>query len=185
MYWFPPEEASRFQSGFDISTARLNMLGFDVFSSSQDSSLSKQEDSRYKFLELLKGPLYLAYEDKLLASEFVNILHALQVVQFCHWKKEKEFETSEDVIKRVILQRPVSEIERRKINCLKVELVKDVELADTLVGHVHTKRSFDSLRFSAMVCEWESYTVKLRKEMAMSLPYWTTQQSIFSVVDLE
>ncbi|GFQ03163.1 prolyl 3-hydroxylase 1 [Phtheirospermum japonicum] len=184
MYWFPPEEASRFQSGFDMRTARLNVLGFDVFSSSQDCYLSKQEDSCKNFLELLKGPLYLACGDKLIASEFVNILHALQVVQFYDWKKGKEFETGEDVI----IQRPVSEIERRKIDCLKVELVKDAELADTLVGHVRTsddERSFDSVRFSAMVCEWESYTVKLRKQMAMSLPYWTKHQSIFSVVDLE
>ncbi|KAK6160339.1 hypothetical protein DH2020_003720 [Rehmannia glutinosa] len=184
MYWFPPEEASRFQSGFDICTARLHVLGFDIFPSCEDCYLSRQ-DSCHNFLKLLKEPLYLACGDKLLAWEFVNILHALQVMQFYRWKELEIEETAQlkgcCINVNVI---PLSELHRQKIDQLKVVLLKDLQLAVTLLGHTSNKKreSFDDeLRFSALVCEWESYTLKLRKEMAMSLPYWTAHQSIFSL----
>ncbi|KAI3467953.1 hypothetical protein Pfo_024616 [Paulownia fortunei] len=185
MYWFPPEEASRFQSGFDICSARLHVLGFDISSSDEECYLSTQ-DSSYNFLKLLREPLYLACGDKLLAWEFVNILHALQVVQFYCWKAS-ELETAElkgPSINVILL----SELQRQKINGLKVVLLKDLQLADTLPGHTTGKslhRSFDRFRFSAVLCEWEAYTFKLQKEMVMSFPYWKTHQSIFSIVNLD
>ncbi|KAI3467956.1 hypothetical protein Pfo_024619 [Paulownia fortunei] len=185
MYWFPPEEASRFQSGFDICSARLHVLGFDISSSDEECYLSTQ-DSSYNFLKLLREPLYLACGDKLLAWEFVNILHALQVVQFYYWKAS-ELETAElkgSSINVILL----SELQRQKINGLKVVLLKDLQLADTLLGHTTGKslhRSFDRFRFSAVLCEWEAYTFKLQKEMVMSFPYWKTHQSIFSIVNLD
>ncbi|KAL8490407.1 hypothetical protein ACS0TY_026056 [Phlomoides rotata] len=78
MYWFPPEEASRFQSGFNICFARLHVLGFDIYIPNKECHLSAR-DSSYNSLKLLEEPLYLACGDKLLAWEFANILHALQV----------------------------------------------------------------------------------------------------------
>ncbi|PIN04566.1 hypothetical protein CDL12_22899 [Handroanthus impetiginosus] len=67
-------------------------------------------------------------------------------------------------------------------------LLKDLQLADTLLGHISGKnlhRSFDSYIFSAAISEWEAYTFKLRKELVLSLPYWRTHESIFSVVNLD
>lgn len=78
MYWFPPEEASRFHSGFNICFARLHVLGFDIYIPNRKCHLSAT-DSSYNILKLLEEPLYLAWGDKLLTWEFVNILHALQV----------------------------------------------------------------------------------------------------------
>ncbi|KAL6561725.1 hypothetical protein OROMI_017326 [Orobanche minor] len=186
MYWFPPEEASRFESGFDICTARLDVLGFDILSSCEDCYLSGR-DLCCNILELLKGPLYLAFGDKLLGWKFANILHALQVVLFYHWKeKDLELETGEPkgpCCSSNVIKQTLSEVEQQRINWLKVVLLKDVHLANKLIGHTSSdKRSFNNFKFSALVCEWESYTIKLRKEMAMSLPYWTRHQSIFSLV---
>lgn len=78
MYWFHPEEAPRFQTGFDIRYARLHVLGFNIFPSGEECNLSTQ-DSSDNLLKLLKEPLYLAYGDELIELEFVNILHILQV----------------------------------------------------------------------------------------------------------
>lgn len=77
MYWFPPEEASRFQSGFDICSARLHVLGFDI--STTDEECLSASDSACNFLTLLKESLYLACGGELLTCQFLNILHVLQV----------------------------------------------------------------------------------------------------------
>lgn len=81
MYWFPPEEASRFQTGFNICSARLYLLGFEVyFSDNSDKECQlAARDSSFKILKLLEEPLCLTCGDELLSREFVNILHALQV----------------------------------------------------------------------------------------------------------
>ncbi|KAG8368590.1 hypothetical protein BUALT_Bualt15G0061300 [Buddleja alternifolia] len=80
MYWYPPEEASVFQSGFDIRCGRLHVFGFDIYSECCCSSSNN-------LLELLKEPLRLARGDELLPWKFVNIFHALQAVQFYYWMK--------------------------------------------------------------------------------------------------
>lgn len=82
MYWFPPEEASDFQSGFDIRCARLHVLGLDLYFSDEESSLSALDSSHY-LAELLKESLQLARGDELLVWKFVNILHAVQVPFLC------------------------------------------------------------------------------------------------------
>lgn len=80
MYWFPPEEASRFQTGFNICSARLYILGFGIcFSDNSDEECQLARDSCSKYLKLLEEPLYLTCGDELVTREFVNILHALQV----------------------------------------------------------------------------------------------------------
>ncbi|GER50052.1 2-oxoglutarate (2OG) and Fe(II)-dependent oxygenase superfamily protein [Striga asiatica] len=181
MYWFPPEEASKFQSGFDICTARLNVLGFDIFSSCEE-----EEDSCYSMLESLKMPLYLTCGDKSTAWEFVNILHALQVVQFYHWKGA-EFQLAPNGSSSCpnLVSRPLSEIDRLKMKRVKSVLIKDAQLSHMLfVGNkesLQVKKSFDGFVFSALVCEWESYTLRLREELARSLSYWATYGSIISV----
>lgn len=84
MYWFPPDQASNYQSGFDLRCARIYIVGYDLFCS-QDKSYSSADDSSDSFLELLNEPLQLAWRSHLLKKEFVNILHALQVffLQYC------------------------------------------------------------------------------------------------------
>ncbi|CAA0840006.1 2-oxoglutarate (2OG) and Fe(II)-dependent oxygenase superfamily protein [Striga hermonthica] len=192
MYWFPPEEASRFQSGFDTCTARLNVLGFDIFSSfeeQEEDCSSSRKDSCYSMLESLKMPLYLTCGDKSTAWEFVNILHALQVVQFYDWKgAEFQLEAGEPNGSSSfpnVVSRPLSEIERLKMKRAKSVLIKDAQLSHMLfVGNnesLQVKKSFDRFVFSALVCEWESYTIRLREELARSLPYWATYGSIIFV----
>ncbi|KAL0341426.1 UNVERIFIED_CONTAM: hypothetical protein Sradi_4659400, partial [Sesamum radiatum] len=184
MYWFPPEEASRFQSGFDICSARLHVLGFDI-STTEECCLSAPV-SACNFLKLLKEPLYLACGGELLTCEFVNILHALQVVQFYYWKG-LQLEPAELKGPSINIL-PLSELQRQKISCLKALLLKDVQLAETLLGQTTGKssqRSFDRRAFSAVVSEWEAYTFRLLKEMVMSLPCWRAHQSIFTAFNLE
>ncbi|KAL7132244.1 hypothetical protein ABFS83_12G058700 [Erythranthe nasuta] len=179
MYWFPPEEASKFESGFDICSARLHVLGFNILPSGEEFQLSTQQNSS-NFLTLLEEPLYLARGDELLEREFVNVLHALQVVQFYQWKTDDLKKASIDIV-------PLSESKRKKMNCMKVLLVKDLRLAESIFGDISgkcSKMTFDEFRFSDVVYEWEAYSFRLLEEMVMSLPHWRTHQSIFSVNNL-
>lgn len=68
MYWFPPDEASKFQSGFDIRCARLSILGLYLYSSEETYGAA------------VNSPLQLSWGDELFEMKFVNILHALQVL---------------------------------------------------------------------------------------------------------
>lgn len=79
MYWFPPDEALKLQSGFDIRCARLHMLGLDLYSSCK-RICHLEVNSSYNLLELLMGSLQLAHGAELFDREFVNILHVLQVL---------------------------------------------------------------------------------------------------------
>lgn len=81
MYWFPPDEASSFLSGFDIRCGRLHVLGFNIYPFQEICHLSAL-DSSYNLLELLSGPLLLARESKMFETQFLNIMHALQVPSF-------------------------------------------------------------------------------------------------------
>lgn len=104
-----------------------------------------------------------------------------QVVQFHYWKAS-EFETAEHI--HIV---PLSEFQLEKIIRLRAVLLKDLQLAEILVGRINSQRRFDRLRysFSAVVCEWEAYTLKLRNELVMSLPYWRAHHSIFSAANLD
>lgn len=78
MYWFPPEQALNYQSGFDLRCARIYILGYDLYCS-REKSCSLAVDSSDNFSKLLTEPLQLARGDELFNKEFTNILHALQV----------------------------------------------------------------------------------------------------------
>ncbi|CAA3011773.1 Hypothetical predicted protein [Olea europaea subsp. europaea] len=184
MYWFPPEEASDFQSGYDIRCARLHVLGLDLYFSDEESSLSALDSSHY-LAELLKESLQLARGDELLVWKFVNILHAVQVVQFCHWNASELKSTELKVSSTDVI--PLSKSQQLKINCQNVVLLKDPQLAKTFFGGVtggnNMQRSFDLdwFSFSAGVSKWDAYICKLQKEMLMSLPCWRRHQSIFQL----
>nr|GMD18091.1 uncharacterized protein LOC109160047 [Ipomoea batatas] len=179
MYWFPPDEASKFSSGFDIRCGRLHALGFELYSS-REISCGLPSDSSSNLLELLKEPLQLAQVDELSANKFANVTHALQVVLFYCWK----FLDLKTELKAVSVKvAPTSETQRAHINQLKCLFVKDPREAETLFGYqtsVNEKQyKFDWASFSAAVSEWEAYTCRLHKELLLSLPHWRTHQSIF------
>ncbi|KAK2980687.1 hypothetical protein RJ640_010098 [Escallonia rubra] len=79
MYWFPPDQALNYESGFDLRCARLHVLGYDLYPS-RDKSVLSAVDLSSSFLDLLSEPLQLARGDDLYGKEFANIMHALQVL---------------------------------------------------------------------------------------------------------
>ncbi|XP_059278662.1 uncharacterized protein LOC132032890 isoform X5 [Lycium ferocissimum] len=182
MYWFPPDEASSFLSGFDIRCGRLHVVGFDIYPFQETCDLSAS-DSSYNLLELLSEPLLLARESQLFETQFLNIMHALQqMVQFYLWKfsnlKTKVEETTPQVI-------PTSQKQKTEIDRLKSVFLKDIQLGERFFGHSRPIKDkvyeFDWVTFSAAVPEWECYVFKLQRELLLHLPHWRTNQSIFCV----
>ncbi|KAL4638020.1 hypothetical protein ACB092_03G121000 [Castanea dentata] len=156
MYWFSPGQSSYQQLGFDICWARLHVLGFD--------------------------PLQLARGNELFDQEFVNILHALQVVQYYCWKAST-LQTSKiqrDTGKVVEL----SQSQMEKINRLNPVFSKDNQLAETVLNCMTCKSRqhfLDWANFASSVSLWRDYASKLHEELVRSLPFWKTHQSIFGV----
>ncbi|XP_024193062.1 uncharacterized protein LOC112196826 isoform X2 [Rosa chinensis] len=173
MYWFSPEQASSHdQLGFDICCARLHVLGYDVVYSEDKISCSNISELQMEKLRLARG-------DELFDYEFVNILHALQVVQFYRWKasdlKSSKVEDSNKVV--LLLQS-----QREKSLCLKSLFLKDPHLAESVFSAESAKHSnWD--HFTVAVAMWEDYAHRLHKELVMCLPHWKTHQSIFHVFD--
>ncbi|XP_059655290.1 uncharacterized protein LOC132302439 isoform X2 [Cornus florida] len=182
MYWFPTNQESSYQSGFDIRFARLHSLGYDIYSS-EDKSCFSALDSSHDSSEILMEPLQLTREDELFDEEFINILHVLQVVQFYCWKASDLQKSEKGRKRRNVVQ--LSESQREKINSLRLTFLKDKQLAETIFSpmtdDMHRQHSFDWASFSAAVTAWEAYTTKLHKELVASLSYWRSHQSIFCV----
>ncbi|KAJ4961551.1 hypothetical protein NE237_021461 [Protea cynaroides] len=183
MYWFSPDQGSQCQSGFDIRLARAHVLGY-TFYSFHDQLL----DTSQNLSEWLMSPLRLAMEDELFYKEFVNSLHALQVLQFCCWKVSELRET--EVGRAITNVVPLSQSLQEKSSGWKLTL-GDHQLAETvfrsLSNYEDSKPAFGWADLHAAVFAWENYTCKLRKELLIRYPYWRTYQSIFFVplVDLE
>ncbi|XP_049405618.1 uncharacterized protein LOC125869101 isoform X2 [Solanum stenotomum] len=188
MYWFPPDEASSFLFGFDIRCGRLHVLGFDIYPFQDTFHLSESESS-YNLLELLTGPLLIARDSKMFEPQFLNIMHALQMVQFYLWRfsnlKTKVEGTSPNIT-------PTSQTQKTEIDRLKSVFLKDLQLVRRFFGHSKPMKDmeyeFDWDTFSAAVLEWECYVVKLQEELVLHLPHWKTNESIFCVTlggDLE
>ncbi|GAV59388.1 2OG-FeII_Oxy_4 domain-containing protein [Cephalotus follicularis] len=176
MYWFSQNQASDHQSGFDICCARIHVNGFDIYSS-QGKICSTE------LTELLLEPLQLAKGDELFEHKFVNILHALQAVQFYRWRA-----SGWDIFKaQVEPRRPIrlSQTEQGEISYLKSIFLKDQELAEAVFNTVKRDEglqlSIDWANFSAAVTALEDYSCKLGKELLNSLPHWRTHQSIYCV----
>uniref|UniRef100_A0A1J3DNI5 Uncharacterized protein n=1 Tax=Noccaea caerulescens TaxID=107243 RepID=A0A1J3DNI5_NOCCA len=169
MYWFCHQNR-----GFDICVARLHLLGFDVYSlQDKDRSLDASEQ--------LMGPLQLAKGGKLLTLRFTNILHALQVVQFYHWKSS-EHETSnveeDDTVKEV---EAMSQHQLETINALKSVFLPDESLVTTIFGYsCSNEDQKDSLNLMD-ISSWEEYTCMLLNELLSSLPQWKTYQTLHKV----
>ncbi|CAH2066077.1 unnamed protein product [Thlaspi arvense] len=178
MYWFCPHQEADEMIGFDICVARLRLLGFDVHSL-QDEGRSSSDAS-----EQLMGPLQIAKGGELLTREFTNILHALQVVQFYHWKAS-EVEISkveDDTVEEV---KAISQDQLETINALKSVFLPDLGLVSTVLGYSCSngdrKESLDLTDISPAILSWEEYTCKLLKMLLSSLPQWKTYQTIHKV----
>ncbi|XP_021821118.1 uncharacterized protein LOC110762745 isoform X2 [Prunus avium] len=176
MYWFSPDQASSDQQlGFDICWARLHVLGYDLLFHQDKSYCSNMS-------ELLMEPLRLTRGDELFEHEFINILHALQVVQFYCWKAP-DFKSAkvEETTSVVFL----SQSQRERFVCLKSLFAKDVRLVDSVFSNAtfveSARHSFNWVDFTIAIAMWEDYARKLHRELVMSLPHWRTQQSIFNV----
>uniref|UniRef100_A0A2P2JG64 Oxidoreductase n=1 Tax=Rhizophora mucronata TaxID=61149 RepID=A0A2P2JG64_RHIMU len=176
MYWFSPDLASHPESGFDICCARMHVLGLDIYSS-QEKILSAD------FTELLLESLQVTRGNELFDLDFVNILHALQVVQFYCWKAS-EFQNSQLQIGSVKVVQ-LSQSQRESISAVKSTFMKNHQLAERIFGCMtcdgNRQHSFDWNTFSAAVAAFEDYTHRLHKELLMSLPHWRTQQIIYNV----
>ncbi|KAL9861460.1 putative prolyl 3-hydroxylase [Arabidopsis thaliana] len=178
MYWFcPHQDGSNQNIGFDVCVARLHLLGFDVHS-------LQGEDHSTDASEQLMGPLQLAKGGKLLTRKFANILHALQVVQFYHWKAS-ELVTSNvenDTLEEV---KAMSHSQLETINALKSVFLLDENLVATTFGYSCSgedrKDSLDLTGIALAVTSWEEYSCKLLKELLSSLPQWKTYQTIHKV----
>ncbi|KAJ7942820.1 2-oxoglutarate (2OG) and Fe(II)-dependent oxygenase superfamily protein [Quillaja saponaria] len=120
---------------------------------------------------------------ELLDHEFVNILHALQVVHFYCWKASalQSFKVRVGTSKIVELSKSQAE----KVSDLKSLLLKDTELAETIFYSLTCRENelhcFDWTNFVAAIAAWEDYAWKLRKEIRSSLAYWRAHQSLYNV----
>ncbi|KAL0700895.1 hypothetical protein Bca4012_057017 [Brassica carinata] len=175
MYWFCPHQHP---NGFDICVARLHLLGFDVHSlQDNDRSLDASEQ--------LVGPIQIAKGGEFLTREFTNVLHALQVVQFYHWKAS-DLKTSKVEYDAVEEVKAMSQPQLKTINALNAVFLPDKGLVTTIFGYSCSNgEEKDSLTLtdisSAMITSWEEYTCKLLKELLSSLPQWKTYQTIHKV----
>ncbi|KAI4313653.1 hypothetical protein L6164_026612 [Bauhinia variegata] len=177
MYWFSHDQASDHQLGFDICWARLHVLGYDVYIS-QDSCC----DSDSNVLELHAKPVQLVRGNELLDKEFVNILHALQVVYFYCWKASF-LQTKEVSIDIKVAQ--LSDFQRERIRGLKSVLLNDHDLAVRVFCRQPSEENgctcFEWRGIVAAVAAWEDYASKLNKQIHLQLPYWRTHQSLYTV----
>ncbi|KAL8229893.1 hypothetical protein R6Q57_014793 [Mikania cordata] len=174
MYWFPPEESTTYHSGFDIRCARLHVIGCQLHST--NASLLEDVHSSSDFSDIILEPIRLVRGNDLFDYEFANILHLLQVVQFYHWKAPelKQSEVKMAHIKVV----PISTSQQDNIKLLKLQLLKDQHLVETIFPNKN-QGEHDWVSFFSMVNLWESYTSKLWRNMVASLPNWIANQSIF------
>ncbi|KAI3497972.1 hypothetical protein L1887_33635 [Cichorium endivia] len=173
MYWFPPEQSSTYETGFDIRYARLHVLGYQI------CCKDTRVNSSFDFSDILLGPLHLVRRNDLFEKEFSNILHLLQVVQFYHWKgpelKRLEFKMESLNVD------PVSILQCENIRVLKVEILKSEDLAESIFqrGICGENVGHDWVSFCGAVDLWEAYTKKLWHNLFLSLPKWIENQSIF------
>ncbi|KAH0919523.1 hypothetical protein HID58_027183, partial [Brassica napus] len=177
MYWFSPHQNANLNTGFDICVARLHLLGFGIHS-------LQEEDRSLDASEQLMGPIQLAKGGELLVRKFTNVLHALQVVQFCNWKAS-ELKTSKVGYDAVEEVKAISQPQLETINALNSVFLPDKGLVTTIFGCLcsngEEKGSLNLTDVSSAITSWEEYTCKLLKELLSSLPQWKTYQTIHRV----
>lgn len=105
------------------------------------------------------------------------------MVEFYCWKALDWLDCGIEVDTGKVIQ--LSESEKERISALKILVLKDHQLAESVLGGIscnkNRKDSFDWAKFTSAIAAWEDYTTKLHKELLHSLPFWTKQQIIYSV----
>lgn len=173
MYWFTQDQTSHEKEGFDIRWGRLHALGFSVYSQAMDNLSDLPE--------LLDEALQLTRGNQLFHLKFVNIMHALQVVQFHHWRASQPLTIEDEEQAGKVTQLSPSQLE----NIRSLESVfQNTQLSETVFSNITSNEKalhhFDWNSFSAAISEWEGYSGKLHKELINSFTQWITQQSICS-----
>ncbi|KAG6481863.1 uncharacterized protein LOC122015347 isoform X1 [Zingiber officinale] len=169
MYWFQKDG-----SGFDVRHARVSFLGYD-FSSTKEKS--RADNSLCDPLELLDGRLYLARGDEVLVKEFLNSLHALQVLQFCYWRAS-ELAKGREEGHRQGSARPA--ILKRTSN-LKLSLPHDDKLAVEVLGGPSCnciKLQFKWEDLVLGIAKWEEYVSQLHRNMLVCIPSWLSNHTL-------
>ncbi|XP_020573304.1 uncharacterized protein LOC110019807 isoform X2 [Phalaenopsis equestris] len=172
MYWF-----SDGTSGFDIRCARIQNLGFKF------CSLKHQEFSTSDMAgnpsELLNTPVRLARGDEIFGEEFVNSLHALQVVQFYHLKASELISSRR---KQVDGTESTESHLANKMNDTEVlVLLFDHQLAEKILGYMSSDEilSFSWVSLKLALTRWEEYMFSLYEELLMLIPHWVFHQTLF------
>ncbi|XP_074584378.1 uncharacterized protein LOC141840322 isoform X2 [Curcuma longa] len=168
------EDAKKDGSGFDVRHARVRFLGYD-FSSSKEKS--RADNSLCDPLELLDGRLYLARGDEVLVKEFLNSLHALQVLQFCYWRASELAKGREEVhldgsARPAILKRTSN---------LKLSLPHDDKLAVEILGGTSCnciKLQFKWEDLVLGITKWEEYASQLHRNMRACIPSWLSNHTL-------
>uniref|UniRef100_A0A2K1R523 Uncharacterized protein n=1 Tax=Populus trichocarpa TaxID=3694 RepID=A0A2K1R523_POPTR len=132
MYWCSSDLASHQQLGFDICFARMHVHGFDICSCRGKSLFS---DST----ELLMEPLQLVRGNELFKQEFVNILHALHVVQFHRWKASGLLNAQSEVETGDAVQS--SKSQQEMVSSLKSQFLKDHQLVKIIFSCTYCCRN--------------------------------------------
>ncbi|KAI3954457.1 hypothetical protein MKW92_012470 [Papaver armeniacum] len=186
MYWFPQDQASHdHQEGFDIRWARIHVLRYTLNVSDRKIN-NATSDSSFHLSELLMEPLRLGRENELFKNEFVNGLHALQVVQFYCWKAT-ELPAVNLISEKFRKFTEIScSLEDFKNDSLKVIFLGDQLHVQSVFGSQSSdekiQSSFNWTHFSSAIAAWEDYSHQLHRELITSLPHWRTNQSIFAIV---
>ncbi|XXG40857.1 hypothetical protein AAC387_Pa01g1469 [Persea americana] len=184
MYWFSADSASPHESGFDIRWARVHTLGYSFYAS---DDMPHTSDSSSDPLELLMGPLQLARDGEIFEKEFADSLHALQVVQFYHWKTS-ELQGTE--WSRVISKKNMRLSHPLPDNKNALVFSGDHHLVDEVLVHVvsscnQIRPPFKWNDFAAAMPMWEDYILGLQRELMTSMPYWTTHQALYTVTFID
>ncbi|KAI3948399.1 hypothetical protein MKX01_011001 [Papaver californicum] len=180
MYWFSQDQASHdHQEGFDIRWARIHVRHY-TFNASDCKINDVTSDSSFHLSELLMKPLRLGRGNELFKKEFVNGLHALQVVQFYCWK------ATELPAVNIMSEELSCSLEDFKNDGLKVMFLGDQQHVQSVFGSESSDEKMQSslnwAHFSSVVAAWEDYSRQLHKELITSLPHWRMNQSIFAIV---
>ncbi|WJX46950.1 procollagen-proline 3-dioxygenase [Trifolium repens] len=177
MYWFSQDQASNDKFGFNICWARLHILGYNIYIS-HDSGCDSDVS------ELMVQPVRLVRASELLDHEFVNILHALQVVQFYHWKGSAVQTNMLNIDYKVV---NLLDEQRERIRGLNSVLLNDGDFAPKIFGGRPSDSeetrciTFNWTGIVAAIAGWEDYVLKLSKQVNLQLPYWRAQESLYNV----
>ncbi|KAJ4796189.1 2-oxoglutarate (2OG) and Fe(II)-dependent oxygenase superfamily protein [Rhynchospora pubera] len=161
-------------SSFDLRCARACQLGYTFYSSACSEKIP--EDS----FEMLSKPLFIGREDEVFEKEFVSSMHALQVMQFYHWKASKAAKV------RGTKGQAEQEFISRKHSYTQLVLSCDKELAESVLQcncHVEMENLFSWDDFALAIENWERYTTELRRKLSAFMPSWLSYQSIYYIDD--